>query len=586
MGEIIELSPEVFNRIAAGEVIENPASVVKELVENSLDAGADFIKIIIKQSGKKEITVADNGRGMSEEDALLSIKKHTTSKIKNVNDLHKIKTFGFRGEALSSIISVAIVDVITKRDKDDIAVKLHIENSGKDVSLSKAGANTGTTISVFNLFYNTPARLKFLKSDSSELTRIKNIFTSIAMANFDVRFELYVDNMEPIIYKKQTTVLDRLSEIYGESIKNKLIFFETDRQSFKIYGYAGKPDFNKPNRTSQFLFLNRRPIKTKFFSYWLSVAFDNFLMKGRHPVAFVFINASPEFVDVNVHPAKTEVRFLNESVLSGTIINSIRNALNNTDIIPEVSVKQESVTEFKEEVKTSLMNFYEKHTSANNNYPDTKISDSSVTKKSVSYNNEKDENNYPYIKENYFTLFNTYIFLEQGENVLIIDQHAAHERIIYERLKRDIEKRENIKQNLLIPININLTPDEYEVVKNNIDILESIGFDIEEFGINSYVLRSVPAYIRHSNDKELFFDIVAVLKEGKKISRKEVFDEILKTMSCKSAVKAGDYLNKEQKEYLIKELLKEEEVYNCPHGRPAVIKLSKYEIEKWFKRKL
>ncbi len=578
MPKIIELKPEVFNRIAAGEVIENPASVVKELVENSLDAEADFIKIIIKAAGKKEITIIDNGIGMSEEDALLSVKKHTTSKIKDVDDLQKISTFGFRGEALSSIVSVAVVDIITKQKNDDMAVKLHIENSGKNISIDKTGANRGTTIKVQNLFYNTPARLKFLKKESSELIKIKNIISSLAIANHKVRFELYIDNIAPVIFKKQTAVIDRLAEIFGNDIKEKLIYFETNKDIFTIYGYAGKPEYNKPNRTSQYLFLNKRVIKTKFFSYWLNVAYENLMMKGRHPVVFVFITASPEFVDVNVHPAKTEVRFLNEHSISSAIINSIRNSLSSQKIIPEVSHGSLNEKEtFKEEIKTATMNFYQK---ANQK---SEHSSAGYYKSTESYN---PENSTEYIQENYFTLFNTYIFLEKGDVVFIIDQHAAHERVIYERLKRELEKKENIKQNLLIPININLSPDEKEIINENISMLNELGFEIEDFGNNTYVIRAVPAYIRHSNDKELFMDIVAVLKDEKDINKKQIFDEVLKTMSCRTAVKAGDYLNKEQKEHLIKELLEKEEVYNCPHGRPAVIKLKKSELEKWFKRKL
>ncbi len=590
MGEIVELTPDIYNRIAAGEVIENPASVVKELVENSIDAGADIVKVIVEKAGKKRIVVEDNGKGMSEEDAILSIKKHTTSKIKSVEDLQNIKTFGFRGEALSSIVSVAIVDIITRRKEDEVGVKLHIENN--DIQISHIGINPGTRIAVNNLFYNTPARLKFLKSDSSELLKIKDILTNFAMANYNVRFEIYIDNKTPLIFKKENTLLDRLKMIWGKDVTDNLLYFEISKPLFKIYGYASKPSLNKPNRSSQYLFLNKRIIKNKYFNYWISKAYENLIIKGRYPIVFVFIDASPEFVDVNVHPAKTEVRFLNEYIISSSLIYAIRKSLENENIIPEIkreiSTKNEDKSGIKKEIENSIMNFFKRNKDNESISEKDSFIKKEVEVKEKEVDKERYEEKNSFYTGNYFSLFNTYIFFEKNnEEVLIIDQHAAHERIIYERLKRDIEKKENIKQNLLIPINVNLSPVEGEIVKNNISLFNEIGFEVEEFGNNSYLIRSIPAYIRHNqDDKSLFKDIIEILKENRKVDKKVIFDEILKTMSCKSAIKAGDYLSKEEKEFLITELLKNEEVYTCPHGRPAIIRLKKYEIEKWFKRKI
>ncbi len=590
MGEIVELTPDIYNRIAAGEVIENPASVVKELVENSIDAGADIVKVIVEKAGKKRIVVEDNGKGMSEEDAILSIKKHTTSKIKSVEDLQNIKTFGFRGEALSSIVSVAIVDIITRRKEDEVGVKLHIENN--DIQISHIGTNPGTRIVVNNLFYNTPARLKFLKSDSSELLKIKDMLTNFAMANYNVRFEIYIDNKTPLIFKKENTLLDRLKMIWGKDVTDNLLYFEISKPLFKIYGYASKPSLNKPNRSSQYLFLNKRIIKNKYFNYWISKAYENLIIKGRYPIVFVFIDASPEFVDVNVHPAKTEVRFLNEYIISSSLIYAIRKSLENENIIPEIkreiSTKNEDKSGIKKEIENSIMNFFKRNKDNESISEKDFFIKKEVEVKEKEVDKERYEEKNSFYTGNYFSLFNTYIFFEKNdEEVLIIDQHAAHERIIYERLKRDIEKKENIKQNLLIPINVNLSPVEGEIVKNNISLFNEIGFEVEEFGNNSYLIRSIPAYIRHNqDDKSLFKDIIEILKENRKVDKKVIFDEILKTMSCKSAIKAGDYLSKEEKEFLITELLKNEEVYTCPHGRPAIIRLKKYEIEKWFKRKI
>lgn len=570
MGKVILLPPEIYNRIAAGEVIENPASVVKELIENSLDAKADEIEIKIKDAGKKEIIVSDNGEGMTEEDALLAIKKHATSKVKTVQDLNNITTYGFRGEALSSIVSVSIVEIITKTHESEAALKLLIEDSGKKISKSYISAKTGTTIRVLNLFYNTPARKKFLKSSQTELRHIKETIIAIALANPKVKFTFTVDSENEFTFYKRNNFLERIIEIFGEELKDNLIYFENSTNFFQVRGYVSKPSFNRPSRNFEYLFLNHRPISTKYFSYWISEAYKELLPKGRYPYAFVYIFASPEFVDVNVHPAKKEVRFVNEYLIGEKIILGIRNSLSNIE--KSLPVIEQEKAELKVKIENGIQTFIESEAS--------KPQDKAVFQKK-----EIEPKISEFKKENFFTLFNTYIFYEKNdEEVLVIDQHAAHERVIYERLKREMEnKKENI-QNLLIPLNIHLSSIEMDVLNSKKEVLNELGFVFGEFGPNSIAVYGVPSYIRHTDDKQLFLDIISFLLENQKIDSVKLKEELLKTIACKSAIKAGDYLSKEQKEYLIKDLLENEMEYTCPHGRPAVVKLLKREIEKWFQR--
>ncbi|MBN1897381.1 MAG: DNA mismatch repair endonuclease MutL [Spirochaetes bacterium] len=576
MTKIISLPPEIYNRIAAGEVIENPASVVKELVENSLDAHASEIKIIVQNGGKKEITVMDNGEGMSEDDALLAMKKHTTSKIRDLDDLNHIHTFGFRGEALSSMVSVAQMEIKTRTKESDAAVKFFIEPGGKKIKKDYGPSETGTTVRVLNLFHNTPARLKFLKSDATEIKYIKETVTAIALAHYDKKFELIIDNKNDITLYRSPTILDRIREIFGRELGEHLIYLESAEDLFDLKGYVSKPSENRSTRQFQFLFLNQRPIKAKYFSYWISEGYKEMIPRSRYPFAFIFIDAASEFVDVNVHPAKKEVRFLNEYFLGNRLIKAIRSLLTPATGISQVhldvssgespkqktDIQKESI---KESVSRSLFQ-YEKKGRRPAPVPDF-------------------EQKTTFIKENYFTLFNTYIFYEKNEDeILIVDQHAAHERVIYERIKRAVAEKNNMTQSLLIPLNISLSPAEQEVLKSSRDILKQIGFEFEEFGQNTMTLQGVPSYIRHMDDRQLFLDIMGLIMENKKVDPVTIKEEIMKEMACKSAVKAGDYLSKEQKEILLQDLLEDESRFTCPHGRPAVVRISKKEIEKWFHR--
>ena len=590
MGRIIELSPNVYNRIAAGEVIENPASAVKEVLENSLDASSTDIKVIIRQAGKKEITIIDNGIGMERDDLYLAIKKHTTSKINNVKDLNRIRTYGFRGEALPSIISVAVVELSSKTENMESGIKLIIENTGNDAKESRVPMNQGTTIKIQNLFYNTPARFKFLKSDKNELLNIKEIVNKLIISNYNVNFELIYDDSKSIIHKAKKDILERIKDIYGHEFCKELIFFEKKTSVFSIYGYMSKPSFNKPNRNYQYLFLNKRPIITNFFHYWITMGYENLLIRKRYPVAFVFVDAPPDFYDVNVHPAKREVRFVNEYLISQNLISSIKNTLNKNLLIPSIKndklTKEDGITpemkkKFIKSIDYSIDKFLEKHR-PEKLYKHDPLS-SRNKEIAIPLYPEKDF----YTAKDYFTFFNTYVLYEDKEtdSIYIIDQHAAHERILYERLKRSIEKREDICQSLLIPINLHLSNVEYQIVMDSTKVFKEIGYNIEDFGGNSIIINSIPSCIEYIDDKQLFLDILSDLMANKKIDKNRLKEEILKSMSCKAAIKSGEKLSFPEIEALIKDLLRVEIRYTCPHGRPAIIQLEKNEIEKWFRRK-
>ncbi len=570
MAKVILLAPEVYNQIAAGEVIENPASVVKELIENSLDAGASKIKIEITRAGKREIKVVDNGEGMTEEDLSLAIKKHATSKIKDMKDLQKIVSYGFRGEALPSIISVSIVEIITKTEEMEAGVRFFIEEGGKKIYKNYVSHPVGTTVRVLNLFYNTPARKKYLKSDATELRHIKEVFLNFLLARYDVDLHLLIDKKNKEEFKATQDLLERINQIYTKEITKKLIPIKEEREGIKIYGYVSTPDLNRPTRSEQFLFLNKRPIHHRYFSFWIQQAYMDLIPKGRFPYAFVYIDMLPELIDVNVHPSKKEVRFQDEYFVSSLIIKSIKNALKLKEAIPVMNGDRFKPTELNQGKREFL----------------SKATVRSDERRQPTFD-EKVEHTLPKFYAypgKIFSIFNTYIIYAEKESILIIDQHAAHERIIFERLKKVISEGKIEIQKLLMPVIISLSPEEIEIIKEKEELLKKLGYEIEEFGGNTIILRGIPAYIRRTDDRELFLDIIALIKEKHALKPYELIEEILKQMACKSAVKAGDPLTVPEMENIVSHILKETEIFFCPHGRPVVIKLTKKEFEKMFHR--
>jgi len=606
MGIIKILPSEIANRIAAGEVIENPAAVIRELVENSIDANSHRIKVFVKKAGKEMITVSDDGNGMTPEDARVAFQRHATSKISSVEDLTKIHTLGFRGEALASIAAVADVTIVTRTEKDPSAILLRLEG-GNIVKEEETARAHGTTIVVENLFKRVPARLKFLKHDSTEIRYIKQILMKILLGNPNIQIELVIDDVPVFRYNAVNNPFERIVQIFGDDFKDILIPVEAKTDRISLSAWVGKPSFSKTNRQFQYLFINRRCVETNFFYPLLNNLYNRILPQGRQPICFIFLTIDPAEVDVNVHPAKREVRFHNAGEVYDFIFNNIRRVLLSPESLPKIRPIRLDIPEpqkifqsqqnhnLKEDYRTSIANSIKSFLKRNIQTPIFSRQTLSTPGQSgfSTFNPQEKENkslSELFTSEHVLILgqlFNTYILLECGEDLFILDQHAAHERIIFERLKKEKESMKLTVQHLLIPFQIELDPVRFDAVKKNIIFLQSFGYEIEDFGERTVIIRSVPSFIRRTDDKGLFMDIVEILisEESKKDDISKLTDRILERMACRSAIKAGDYQTKDEIEALLEQVGKLDNLLHCPHGRPFIIKLSKSDIEKLFSRK-
>ncbi|MCM8783892.1 MAG: DNA mismatch repair endonuclease MutL [Candidatus Omnitrophica bacterium] len=557
--KIVILPQEVVNKIAAGEVVERPASVVKELVENSLDAEASLIEVEIKEAGKKFIRVTDNGIGMSRQDALLCTKSHATSKISSIEDLERIFTLGFRGEALSSIASVSLMRVVTKNEEEDLGIELEIEG-GEIKAKREVSVRRGTSIAVRNLFYNTPARKKFLKSSATELAHIIHILEQFALAYPEVNFRLIHQEKELFNFLPQESLKERIKEVLGKELADSLLEVEFKDKELEITGFVSKPEFFRFDRYGQFLFVNRRAVTNKSFSHALSSVYQELLPKERFPVAIIFLEIAPKLLDVNVHPTKREVRFQNEGIIHDSLVKAIKEALTNSSLILEL--KEKFYSSFQDKAEEIIP-------------PLVKESFSPREINLVSSDT-------PFIhKLPFLQIANLYIVISDDEGILIIDQHAASERIIFGILS---EKEKPIEtQNLLIPEIIDLAVREAEILKENLDKFKEIGFEIEEFGRNSFQVRKIPTIISRS-PRELILEIISeIYKDESKIMKLEK-EKLLSLIACHSAVRRGDVLGELQISRLIQDLKSTKFPWTCPHGRPTMIRLNWEELQRMFKR--
>ncbi|MDD4781680.1 MAG: DNA mismatch repair endonuclease MutL [Tissierellia bacterium] len=677
MGIIHLLDNETINKIAAGEVIENPKSIVKELVENSIDAGADEIIIEIKGGGKTLIRITDNGKGIDSVEIEEAFKRHCTSKIQSSNDLESLITLGFRGEALASIAAVSHVEVISRTNDDIYGVKLNIKG-GIVSSREDIGCPVGTTITVTNLFFNVPARKKFLKSDASESSNINEIVTSLALSQENISFK-YINNNN-VLFKtpKTNNIINTISSLYDKELYNSLIEVDYVSDLVKIKGYTTNLNYYRGNRKNQLIFVNNRYIKHKRINYYIEAAYYSLLPKNKYPSCFLKIEISPSLVDVNVHPAKTEVRFQNEELILKEVKNSIYKTLKKNNIIKEIKKeniinenttnklnKYKEIFDFKEDktnindtiydnIKLNNINFTKIefnnddihecndnknifdeaiNNSTSNIYPYNTIDN--IEKKELSImekeeiidnNNEKEysifeketilnNNNIDIIQttqlnaKNYEqqkfieseiknstkksipelsiigVLMNTYILCENKLNseLYIIDQHAAHERINYEIFLHQYNNREILMQELLVPEVINLSYDDYFFAMSNEEIFNNLGLPIESFGNNAILISAIPILFINSNLKDLFYTILDSLRNLNNSNINLEMGRIIKN-ACVKSVKAGDKLHTSEIQKLIDDLGKTTNPYTCPHGRPVIIKMSKYEIERMFER--
>lgn len=618
MSRIKALDDTTINKIAAGEIIERPASVVKELVENSIDAGATSITIEIKGYGKNYIRVTDNGTGIESDDLELAFMRHTTSKINKIEDLEKIKSLGFRGEALASISAVSQVKVITKTANNLIGNQI-ILHGGKVIDKEEVGCPKGTTIIVTNLFYNTPVRAKFLKSESKETLKINDTIYKLTLSNPNISFKYIKDNKVIFKTRGNGNEEDVIYNLFGRNFLNSLTKINYKNGNFLIKGFISEPSFTRGNRAHQYFFVNNRYIKSNLLSKTIESAYGTLLPSNRFPVIILYLFIPPYEIDVNIHPTKTEVRFRNEKEICDTIYDAVKNFLKKEDIIPNMNITNKN-NDYEMQI-----NFIDKLNTKNNSdksssnflvEKDDKINyeklvnneikkDFNISDNKGIYENKQIINN-PLIKEDkedsvenkqefsinniqiIGTLFSTYILAEDKLNAVlyIIDQHAAHERIMFEKLKKQFKNQIIISQQMLVPEIINLTFNEYKKVELNLEIFNKLGFTIEPFGKNSVVLRSVPVVFNKPNAKELFLDILDNLEnfDNKLESNYDLRLEKIMKLACTSSIKAGDKIDELEISNLIKELLKTENPYTCPHGRPTIIKLTQFELEKKFKR--
>lgn len=625
LGRINILDKNTSNKIAAGEVVERPFSVVKELLENSLDANAKNIVMEIIEGGQKLIKITDDGVGIHPDDIEKAFLPHATSKISSIDDIFKLSTMGFRGEALASISSVSKVTLKSKIKDLDFGREIHIEG-GNIHYLKDTGSNNGTSIEVRDLFYNVPARLKFLKSPSREASLISDIVQRLALAHPDVSFKL-INNEKTVLHSFGTgDIKDVIRNVYGKTVLENVIYFESHKDIISVHGFIGNSEISRGSRNNQSIFVNKRYIKSRLITTAVENAFKSFLTINKYPFFILFIDIFPEYVDVNVHPTKTEVKFKDERELFGTVFHSVHEAIKNS-VINSFNIERE-VKEAEKEIKSietlqlpidflnssnsviSPANFSEKTNEKTNDININSNFSKEYTKGCEAIINEAHNDNLKekpslYVKEkplmkeqtlesqklaklpeiNIIGQFNkTYILGEMGDDLYIIDQHAAHEKILFETYSKNIAQQQVISQLLISPVIIELLPEDYCYYIENSDIFNKAGFNIEIFGENTISIREVPLILGKPEINKLFLEILDNLKNMGNGKTPEVKYNTIAKLACKSAVKANNKLSLEEMKSLINELRFIDNPFTCPHGRPTIIKLTLYELEKRFKR--
>jgi DNA mismatch repair protein MutL len=574
MGKIHLLDEATINKIAAGEVIERPSSVIKELIENSIDAGANDIRVEVIKAGKKLIKVIDSGCGMSKEDAALSFVKHATSKISKIEDLEIARTMGFRGEALSSISAVAKVEIITKPRKELSGTKV-VVHGGKLMSTGETGASDGTTVTVEELFYNTPARKKYLKSDSTELAHIIDVVTRNALGHNNVSFTLLHNGME-ILRSPASELRDTIVHIYGNEAARAMLPVYFESSLAKVTGFVSKPSLTRGSLDNQYFYINNRSINARAISFALRDGYGTLIPKGRFPVAVLKIYVDTKEVDVNVHPTKNQVRLSREREICDIVAEAVKIALSQKNLAPEINITEQQPLLYENAPEIPLV----RETS-----PGFKVSIKDTERRLRRTERFAEEK----IKKMELPEVNVlgqvdslYIIAETCDGLIIIDQHAAHERIFYEQVR---ESRRTDSQELIIPINLELDSKEKVLMKECIPYLEEFGFRIAEFGPDAFAVTAVPDVLGRLEDPGLVHDIVSDILSGGRIKDETgMFERLTKSIACRSAVKAGAECSPSQMQRLVEQLFLTENPYTCPHGRPTVVSFNRQELDRLFKR--
>ena len=626
MPKIKILSADVANKIAAGEVVERPASVVKELIENAVDAESTSIRVEIRAGGKRLIRVSDNGTGMEREDALLALERHATSKVSRIEDLENIQTFGFRGEALASIASVSNFELLTRTADAIQGTKINVDG-GVFRSVEESGCSPGTHISINNLFHNVPARLKFLKTDTTEMNHIIKQVTWAALAHPNIHFVLSHNGKTVIDVRGCDSNIERARLLYGKEFAENVIEFDEELPDFKLSGLLGKPEFTKSNRDYQLFFINQRPIRSPMIAASLKEALGATVQSGRQPVAFLFMTLEPETVDVNVHPAKIEVRFKNERTIFTGIVKMIRSVINKEKFIPKIETSTETQITPVEETNldskdpVSSQPFSRprptvtpeiKTDSSDTTKPEEKTAQTVETERKEALPTEevesepKQEETKTVVQpsrqsmpegatlklldfdnvELKTNLFKTYIVAEGEDKVFFIDQHVAAERVLYERFVNQLKADGIPVQGLLLPVTVEVTPQQLAILKLHAELFSKVGFELEEFGANTILIRAIPAPLPTRSVAQTVTDLLDKLTEQPhdEIELPKAIDDALITLACKSAVKAGDSLDSKEMINLIRELSEAKLPFNCPHSRPIIVEMGRDELERRFHR--
>lgn len=623
MKRINILDENTSNKIAAGEVVERPSSVVKELVENSIDAGSKNITIEIEDGGISLIRIIDDGYGIHKDDIKKAFMLHATSKIEVVEDIYSIKTLGFRGEALSSIASVSKVLLKSKTEDDDFGQEVYIE-SGQIISSNEVGLNKGTVIEVRDLFYNIPARRKFLKTASREWTFINDIVTKIALSNPSITIKLY-NNGKKVLHTFGTGNLkDIIRTVYGKNTSENLIYFKSNEDSISLYGYIGKEEIARGSRNNQSIFVNGRYIKDKTIVAAVERAFKSFATVNKFPFFILFLDVYPEFIDVNIHPTKSEIKFKDERAIFKKVFDSVHSSFR-AELLEEFNIPEEERREtiplesietikFDLEIPKSESVSYDTKEIAVKKIANDAIKkeeelykslktlassgrlDKSIESETLNSNVIKEEakpfkkdkdiedkSKFPSLKV--IGQFNkTYILAEYDEVLYIIDQHAAHEKILFEKYLKNIEEGDIIVQSILVPTLLDLNDDDFCYYEENKDVFKDAGFSIENFGGNTITIKEVPYFLGRLDAKNLFINILDNIKSLGSGKTTEVKHNKIATLACKAAVKANDSLSNIEMEKLINDLRYINDPFNCPHGRPIIIKFTNYELDKKFRR--
>ncbi len=621
MGKIKLLNEEVTNKIAAGEVIERPASVVKELVENAIDADATRIQVKVKNGGKDSIQVIDNGSGIAAEEVELAFERHATSKIEEANDLFALRTLGFRGEALPSIAAVSRIEVTTKPEDSLSGTKVQVEG-GEIVEKSSCGCAQGTNIIVEDLFFNTPVRYKYLKQTATEMGHITDIINRLSLAYPEISFTLRHNGRQVLETNGNGKLRDVIFNIYGRQAAQEMIEVDYQEEHMHLEGYISKPSVTRSSRKYQSFFVNDRFIKSGLMGKAVSEAYHTLLTVDRYPIVVLKLNLNPILVDVNVHPTKLEAKFSRGNIVYELVENGVQQALKNSDLVPEMKLlaaeEEETINNEAQQTELQLTNKSNKtkQSTADSGQDKKKISaDSSSDYQPSSSDqnskevraqkidallgvenspeeNNKDEPAVAEEAEDYQTekgliplgqIHQTYIVAQGLDGMYIVDQHAAHERIRYQQLLAEYQQQELEVQELLVPLKLDLIPPELELLQDRQDKLAELGFELEHFGGQTYLVRGVPTQLHNLDNKQLIRDSIEQLLAEEATESYQLVEKFITMLSCKTAIKGGDKLSTEEMRHLL-EQIDEYEVTNCPHGRPVMMHISKQELAKKFKR--